>query len=535
MQLWQIVFLLGFMQGLNASLLKDHFWHLDPVHGAALLASTWIKNIHAYGNKQDPIVHLTHQLFHLDESQLLPTKSSNHLGNSLTPELIAQCLLLFDSKNNKARDFLPLLEKTSLYTSRQRRLAKVIKQAHTLSTAKNDALYLPYTLQRIMLGLLCLLDKQSSISGQKIFDYYKALQNLEPNAFFSSDYSLKDIQNLYYADESLKLQQELNVKATGEELYQYVQKQPLSVLKNLIFLRKNAHAFPPQIIEKEVAYQNYAKRPNCVEAALLDLVSLLFYDIDTKSYSCDIMPAHLALHAQMREIFKMVSPTTIDAYDTHEKWCALLWGKPDIFTYRQKKEHYEVAAFCPANILAALNYIFGLSVPTFDEMGHYLSSPTRSIETTTIIYQDATIFKFNMHDSYQRHRKASLVIKPKHAQFKLSGRDEEEMLHYDKNLLALCFENIKKDPSCSTLASLISLAPPRICAEQLNEKSGLPLVQHVLFTADLTNPERITTFLDKLEPYKTEYATAIVPIIQTLQSQKDFYMEQIKKGIGPNI
>jgi hypothetical protein len=530
MRLHIILVIISFTNLLYSSLLREQFWYLDPIHGATLIASNWIKNLQKYGNRNDPIVQLAKNLFHLDGIQLLPTKTSNHLGSSLTPELIAQNLVAFAKEDiNKLS---ALLEKTSLYTSRQRKMLKILKKALSVSNPKNHtALYMPHTPHKLFLGFLFLLDQQAATQGEKIAEYFKYLHTQEPDMFASCDYSLGSIQKRYYGTSGDQLIQELSKNSTYEKQLEYITQHPFRALRDLIFLRKTNSSFPPQITEKEIEYNSAPKRPNCVEAALLDLVSLLLYNIDTKSYDSNILPSSINLHTEVKKIFSSVTPATIDNYDTHKQWCTFLWGKPDIFTYRQKEHHYEVAAFCPDNILAAFNHIFGLSAKTYKDLGNLLSSNTRTIESSSIAHHNTTIFTLQITDSQQRNRKASLTVEPKHAQLTIIGRDEENTLYYDNTIPFACIEMLKKEPTNTTLVSLLSLTPPSVSLQHLDEQCALPLVHHILFTADFTNSERVLTMLQKSIPHIKKNAEAILPLIHTMLPKIDIHHTKTHKTL----
>ncbi len=141
--------------------------------------------------------------------------------------------------------------------------------------------------------------------------------------------------------------------------------------------RKNTSSYPPKVVQSSYGYEGKTPAPNCVEAAIQDLLNIILYNQQSKSFDLSLLPSTLSLNEKFKQFYTAYNSSDINTASCGQAFMDLVSGIDGI---KYKRGDYEFAAGeSENNLLTLMNYFFGISAQNLIELGEKLSDEQRTI------------------------------------------------------------------------------------------------------------------------------------------------------------
>lgn len=207
--------------------------------------------------------------------------------------------------------------------------------------------------------------------------------------------------------------------------------------------------FLQQVTQTFYGYEGLTPIPNCMEVSIHNICNFILYDTNTNQFNFKLLPASLQFNQDFFAFYQMQDFHTFDVNTKKigQTFMNLLSGKPDIFKYNLEK--YELHT-TQTNFIAALNFLFGTTATSVDELSIQLSTDKRKIEFSIVDSQGPTI-NITTQSHHQNPHQLTLALHKEHAEISSDFFHKKAKGNEIPNLLQLAKQNIHHDPSLLSL------------------------------------------------------------------------------------
>jgi|GEM_PF-5482691 hypothetical protein len=259
-------------------------------------------------------------------------------------------------------------------------------------TQSEKSIFLPSTPTSLIMTSQVLQEQP----WEKIIEMYKEL-----SSFGLVDFSSINPGRLFSDIELEKFKDEIKTSRNTASQAKLIIQNPELAIASQERMAAQLASLPPAPKQAEYCYkESNVKVPNCVETGLHDLVNLIVYDPETKTFNpAKMLPPTVSPNPTLKGFYHTAPQADESAINnSRQNWFNLVSEIPHIHYWR--KNHELVSNF--ENQLGVLNNLFGTHATTFEELGKQLSTPQRQIiftYTQKIVHNDKTSGTLEMYIS----------------------------------------------------------------------------------------------------------------------------------------
>ena len=362
-----------------AGALKPQEQRLSLAAGRAYL--DWAKTAYQFGPSENSVIQLINDqkigLFNLRDNVFRATASKTNPAYALRGPVAGRLLAgmvgpekrIFTEKYNVElvdfwRDYFKKLTNSGLSKSRVEKSIDLIKRSIE-EVEGPDSIFHPDTPSNMVMTQQVLHEQPFS----EIIAMYRELKSLGIVDFSGDQEKLFE----YYELEKFREQVDA-LRESAERQATLLTTKPELTIATEEYLKEKALELPAAPKQSSFCYKNSAEsRPNCIETGLHDLVDLIVFDPQTKSFNPQkMLPSALSVSPKLVEFYnRHPQITQMEVNNARQDWFNLVSELPGI---RYSMNNYELKTDFE-NQLAVLNHFFGTKAKNFEELGGLLSTP----------------------------------------------------------------------------------------------------------------------------------------------------------------
>lgn len=224
----------------------------------------------------------------------------------------------------------------------------------------------------------------------------------------------------------------------------------------LTLLLENQHL--QQVMQLSYGYEKLPVVPNCMEASIHNVCNFLLYDSEMNQFNFKLLPSSLPFNQAFYIFYETQKfrVTDINSRSTGQAFMNLISGKTDILKYRHEK--YELTP-TKKNLIAAINFLFGSTAISLEELSTQLSTNERQISFTLSSdkdenededYCESTI-TITVKPNNDKSRKITLKLTKIHAETHSDFFLDKQKTNKKTKLLELANKYSQHDPSLLSL------------------------------------------------------------------------------------
>ena len=300
----------------------------------------------------------------------------------------------------------------------------------------------------------------------------------------------------------------------------------LAVSAMLDEIKTGKSPYPPKVIQSSYGYKGKNYAPDCVETTIHDLLNIMLYNAQSKSFDLSLLPSTVSLNEKFKQFYVDYNSTSkINTRECGQAFMDLVSGVQGVSYIR---DDYELrAGDSEKNLLTLANYFFGINAQDLNELGAKLSDERRTI-TFSLQKADLTSkITMNIRNIKTNERwQADFCFNPGHGWADVPGRDQEglkkrlftpgELAHnYGVNSQAQALFRIEPDlptlfsqyPRYQTPTSFFYAAPVETDAQKAN------VINNMMSGSRPVNPEDFDYAITLLEQMQRGPGESINKII----------------------
>jgi hypothetical protein len=370
--------------------IKDEHKPLSPHNGFILRDTGWLQNFFKWGPKEHStwsmVANPRHGLFHVLDDTVRATQNKSLPTYSLNSELTGELIGLIETGDiGNAVKMKPFVDKwrqehkkvTGVRITHERMNAflNTITQAVKESDQQNaHASYIAKTPQSILWAYL-------ACKGDNKSDLIKALQALDIKTNLLKNPTF--LETPEFKKDTFSSKEGCLDFSSGPinkiNVVDGMERDPENTTYKFLAQKQKHSLVPPKIYQGEYSYKEQAATPDCVETAMLELVSNLLYDPMTKSYNLNFIPAQAQPPKEVEEFLKKLTPSLVNDKSIRQEWMNLVSGHKFLSYNRVDYElNPRISSIAPL-----LSYIFGMRISSLQKLGTLFSNRRRTITVTT--------------------------------------------------------------------------------------------------------------------------------------------------------
>ncbi len=190
------------------------------------------------------------------------------------------------------------------------------------------------------------------------------------------DFTTIDPERLYTNAQFEEFKNQIDQLEPSKQAQELISKPELTI--GTAFYLKNVLApLPPAPKTAEMCYKESNDIPNCVETGLHDLVNILTFDSETRTFNPQkMLPETLTINPKLIEFYQKHSQSDESTItDARQDWFNLMTEIPGIKYNRHQHELFQFFE----NQVKVLNFLFGTSAQKLEDFNNLLSNPEKKV------------------------------------------------------------------------------------------------------------------------------------------------------------